>query len=507
MTTEMERLTVDTREAAHMLGVSPRTIQNYLRAGILPSRKIGKRRLILVRSLVAFLRHDQPSPNATLIHAGLGGMSRQRGVPVLQDWGDDPDEQKSADLQQIRRGIDILFEPGQVIELRALGKYGVTSGYFDDHGKLAAAVKSLSDSGDYAGVYYTLNPCHAALLSRRQKNVVHEKARDLTSDGDIIRRRWFFIDFDAKRPKGVSATRDEKQAAKEVMNAVAAWLAEQGWPAPLKAVSGNGYHLLYLVDEPNDLDTAELFKRVLQVIAERFSTDAVSIDTGVFNASRITKAYGSLAAKGANTSERPHRFSKMLNPPEPITVVSRAQLEAVITDLNNAKKPARNTENAQFSTPEKIEKFFESGGISVESRTEKEDGTILWKFACVFNSEHKDAAVFLLRNGALQFKCFHNSCAENKWPQFRAWVEAKAGMKFRYADVEPPYGATPDGLVWHKPTRNGTEEVLLTNFTAHITADTVEDDGAERRRRFEIEAALHDRKERIRKLLPASSLP
>jgi excisionase family DNA binding protein len=68
MTIHTERLAVDTREAAHMLGVSPRTIQNYLRAKILPSRRIGKRRLILVRSLEQFLRRDQPSANAELIN-------------------------------------------------------------------------------------------------------------------------------------------------------------------------------------------------------------------------------------------------------------------------------------------------------------------------------------------------------------------------------------------------------------------------------------------------------
>ncbi len=47
-----------------MLSVSPRTIQNYIRAKMLPARKIGRRTVIPVRALELFLRTDQPSPVA-----------------------------------------------------------------------------------------------------------------------------------------------------------------------------------------------------------------------------------------------------------------------------------------------------------------------------------------------------------------------------------------------------------------------------------------------------------
>ena len=41
-----------------------------------------------------------------------------------------------------------------------------------------------------------------------------------------------------------------------------------------------------------------------------------------------------------------------------------------------------------------------------------------------------------------------------------------------------PYRATPDGLVWDRPTPDGPVPVPLTNFTAKIVTDVVEDDGA-----------------------------
>jgi hypothetical protein len=50
------------------------------------------------------------------------------------------------------------------------------------------------------------------------------------------------------------------------------------------------------------------------------------------------------------------------------------------------------------------------------------------------------------------------------------------------------YRATTHGLVWDKSTRDGTIPVPLTNFTATIIADLVEDDGAESRHIFAMEA-------------------
>jgi hypothetical protein len=60
-------------------------------------------------------------------------------------------------------------------------------------------------------------------------------------------------------------------------------------------------------------------------------------------------------------------------------------------------------------------------------------------------------------------------------------------------DARPPavrYRATSHGLVWEKPTKDGTADVLLTNFTATITAEITEDDGAELQLRFALAAQL-----------------
>ena len=57
-----------------------------------------------------------------------------------------------------------------------------------------------------------------------------------------------------------------------------------------------------------------------------------------------------------------------------------------------------------------------------------------------------------------------------------------------------PYQETSRGLVWEKHTAHGSVPVMLSNFTARITGDVVEDDGAVQSRRFEIAANLNGRR-------------
>lgn len=54
---------VSIREAADLLGVCPRTIQNLIAAKELPSRKIGRRRLVPFAALQALARRDAQTGN------------------------------------------------------------------------------------------------------------------------------------------------------------------------------------------------------------------------------------------------------------------------------------------------------------------------------------------------------------------------------------------------------------------------------------------------------------
>jgi len=58
----MEPLAVNVQGAGAMLGISARQVQKFIEQNILRSRKIGRRRLILVDDLRKFVRSDQPEP-------------------------------------------------------------------------------------------------------------------------------------------------------------------------------------------------------------------------------------------------------------------------------------------------------------------------------------------------------------------------------------------------------------------------------------------------------------
>lgn len=65
-----------------------------------------------------------------------------------------------------------------------------------------------------------------------------------------------------------------------------------------------------------------------------FSDDELKIDTTNFNPSRICKLYGTMARKGSNTEENPHRLSYLLSNgnPVPTDKIYLEKLTAMVTD-------------------------------------------------------------------------------------------------------------------------------------------------------------------------------
>ena len=341
--------------------------------------------------------------------------------------------QKKADPQNIADAINILFEPGQVVELRApkAGKLGTVSGYFDDHRKLAQELAKLS--GHVGAVYYTLNPVNASLLARAN-NRTKDNSKNTTSDApdNIIGRRWLLVDCDPVRPSDISSTAEEKQAAKQLVSDIRKHLKTLGWPDPVIADSGNGFHLLYQIDQPNDDSTRGLLESGLKSLASRFDNDAVKIDQKVFNASRITKAYGTMACKGDSIPARPHRLSKMFKAPDPVQAVSRQLLEALAGEAPKAKNktsPGNSEEKARGSwSPDLVESVLDKAEIN---RGEAMDykGVKKWQHDCLSNSDHHkpDAFTILDEGGYAHHYCSHNSCSDLTDADWRKLWEEKTG--------------------------------------------------------------------------------
>src|ERR1700733_7215741 len=146
-----------------------------------------------------------------------------------------------------------------VHEVRLLRPNGVSVGHFDSWDAALRAVEL--EPSQFKGCYYTLNPVKlpdGIPLNPSSLN----PARTAAGDSDIERRISLLIDLDPPRPAGPNSTEAEKQPAREQTERVIAWLTSQGWPVPLLADSGNGIHILYRIDLPNDEPATVLVKCV-----------------------------------------------------------------------------------------------------------------------------------------------------------------------------------------------------------------------------------------------------
>lgn len=349
-----------------------------------------------------------------------------------------------------RYALSVLCEEGQTVEVRAKGRDGsVFSGYGQDIDELAQQV-DLLDSTDTTGIYLTLNPVNPALMARRSRVGKVRSTDPLTADADIVRRRWLPVDLDPVRPAGVSSTEEEKAAAQKKAGLVIAYLTGLGWPAPVVADSGNGYHVLYRVDLPNDEHSRDLVKGCLEALAKRFSDTAVSVDVKNFNAARIWKVYGTVARKGEHTRDRPHRKSRILSVPDTLAVVPAELLEALAREVKAAgpaPTPARlKGKGRDFDLAAWLAEYEPNLPCKVIPKNKAGHRYFYALDPCPFaGGAHKDGA-FLgqLADGAVYAKCHHNSCGNgNRWrelralgdPEYAPHTDQKAGRKGRDQDV------------------------------------------------------------------------
>ncbi|MFA5416127.1 MAG: hypothetical protein WC295_11575, partial [Methanoregula sp.] len=321
----------------------------------------------------------------------------------------------------------VLFAPGQVVEVRAFSDEGVASGYFDSPEELEKKVAALDSLLHVQGIYVTLNEVNPSLFSRRANRIKMRlgKKDAATADSDISRRRWFPVDVDPCRPSGVSSTEKEHECAIATARRVAAFLAEKGFPAPILADSGNGAHLLYRIDQPNDDTSRLIVKRCLEVLDTLFSDDQATVDTANFNAARIWKLYGTMSRKGDTTKDRPHRRSAIIDaPPEP-AIVGRDQLE-LLAGMLPTMPVTPDAGNPSHGHPIVLSQWLANHGIGVNAEKPYEGGTLYQLDECPFSDTHKDGAYAIqFPNGACYAGCHHTTCGNGKqrWQELRERYE------------------------------------------------------------------------------------
>jgi hypothetical protein len=228
------------------------------------------------------------------------------------------------DEEDLRQALGVLIDPQHRVEIRLLpsGRSFLFPGKDPE-----AIVRAVCNHASSPGIYYTLN-------------ALRDNLNATAKDKDVVRRRLFLIDIDPVRPASFEkyASSDSEKAAALIMaKDVARGLGQLGWPEPVWIDSGNGYHLLFLVDLPNDSTTRKLLKELLYALGDKYDLASAKIDRSVHNASRISKLPGTLAAMKKTAPGRPHRRCQVLSIPKPFVLVPVEQLRATLSFLTKEK--------------------------------------------------------------------------------------------------------------------------------------------------------------------------
>lgn len=329
----------------------------------------------------------------------------------------------------IRCWYDVFKDNNELVEIRILDPETrkTYSGYFTNIEDIVREVSRF----DKCNIYFTLNVINPACYGREQKDKISTRPKSTTSDSDIIGRKWCLIDVDCEKPSDTNSTDEEKEEAKQVVNAIYKFLRDEGFEPPVICDSANGWHLLYKQAMKASPENTEIMKRFLQVLDLYFSTDKVKVDVSTFNNSRICKLYGTVSRKGSDTLERPQRESGFVRIPREVRVTKNEYFAKVASYLPQPEKKDRT--NNYGATTFDLDAFLSRHGIAVDRIIEDRDYTKYILKNCPFNSSHSapDSAVFKMRDGSFGFKCLHASDSHYTFRDFRTLFEPDAYSRER----------------------------------------------------------------------------
>lgn len=344
------------------------------------------------------------------------------------------------DDANVRKTIAVMKPDGELFEIRVVYGSRVTySGYFRDADSLITAIdRDIHDFQD-CNFYITVNAVNESCFGREQRNRFVRNPKATTSDRDVVGYEWLFIDLDPVRPTGTSSTDEQLKEAKDRGNKVFLFMKQLGFNTPLFAYSGNGVHLMYQVRLNNDDENRKLVEKSLKTLDMMFSDDKVQVDTKNFNPARVAKLYGTLAQKGFDSPEYPHRMSEIITNEFPIEINKKAYLEKLCGYYPQEEKPQKynNYRPRDFNIEEWLSKY----GLRYK-KTSFSDGYKYILEQCPFDSNHKgkDACIFQSRSGAIGFHCFHNSCADKRWRDVRLLYEPDAYEQRQRSYEQRAYG-------------------------------------------------------------------
>lgn len=342
------------------------------------------------------------------------------------------------DKSEIYKWWHIFKRDNELVEIRFLGNNKTASGYYKNIENLVRDVERM-DAEDKFQIYFTLNCIEDSCYGREQCEKVIWKPKNTTTDNDIKGRYWILIDLDPKRPAGTSSSNDEYEKAHMKAVEVYRYLMDMGFYEPVVCSSGNGWHLLLPCKIGISTETNDVVNKFLRVLSMLFSDESIDIDVKVGNPARICKLYGTMAKKGTNIPERPHRMARIVKTPEEIKPNNIEYFKKVAELFPEREQPSVNNNWKPQDGNFDLDDFIAKHNIPVTRKVEVADGTRYYLEHCLFNPEHKgkDAILFKHNNGAVAYYCYHNSCQDNDWRKVREMYEPDAYQR-KHNDI--PHG-------------------------------------------------------------------
>ena len=336
------------------------------------------------------------------------------------------------DKDTIKRWWQVFVGDDSFTEVRILGRFQY-SGYFKSIDNLIQAIEPYSNMDDEQ-IYFVLNRIDDACYGRQQSEKIVKSPKITTNDNDIIRRNWVMIDFDPIRKTGVNSTEEEFELAHKKAQQVFTFLRSNGFQEPVICKSGNGWHLQYKVDLPNDDDTTEIIKQFFSYLGSKFTDEFVDIDQKVFNKARLCKLYGTMAKKGANLVDRPWRMSEIAYVPKDINTTPIEQFKT-LADQAPKEEPKQLPNRNYYGGGQRFDLPTWLNEHGIVYREKRSGSSTLYELeSCPWIDSHSDrkkwdSALFVDPQGKITFNCTHSHCNGKTWHDLRLFYEPDAYNK------------------------------------------------------------------------------
>lgn len=253
--------------------------------------------------------------------------------------------------EQIASWLKVLVEPGSIVEMRVVFEKGPPNvRHYSSEELPTLASDAIRLSKEAKSVLFQLNP------------LSDDSCGSPATDVNITKRKWLQIDCNPNFNKTITSTDEERDASREVMCKVDAFLCNCGWPCPVIVDAGNSWRLLYRIELANEDDG--LVNRVLEALAALFDEGIVLIDTDIGTPLQTCPVFGVVQALGQNLPHRPHRVPVILTIPETVEIVPVEKLKTLAgetepTDAMCAETVNNPAKQTRESRPEAVEKASE----------------------------------------------------------------------------------------------------------------------------------------------------